>query len=331
MKNVCVLGDGAWGTAVATLLAHNGHTVKLWCHNPLVADSIAKTGYNQQFLPGIKLDARIQPVVDIAQAVDGARFIFEAVPVSYLRSVLEQARPCVNQQHVWVILSKGIEQQTLMLPSQVLDDVVGYVAKKVIFSGPSFARDLACKDITAVTLAATDQTLVQEVQQLLHNDYFRPYSSTDPVGVQVGGALKNVITLGVGIVEGAGFSDNTKAFLFTRGLQEMERLAQVLGGTPSTLYGLSGVGDLVVTATGKQSRNLLVGQQLGKGEVLETILHNLGGKVPEGINTVQSVHELQQKLGITLPICQGIYEVIFEQLPVKAMLANLMARSLESE
>lgn len=329
--HIAVLGDGAWGTAVATLLAHQGFTVRLWCHTQEVADSIATTGYNHQFLPGVKLSHAIVPVRDIAQAVCGAEWVFEAVPVAFLRGVLEQVRHCFTQEQTWVVLSKGIEHTTLLFPSDIIDDVFGYSTKKVIFSGPSFAHDLSRQQITAVSLASVDVALAQALQHILANHYFRPYVCDDPVGAQVGGALKNVIALAVGLLDGAGYTDNAKAFLLTRGLQEMVHLTTALGGKASTLYGLSGVGDLVLTAMSIQSRNFVVGQRLGKGESLSSIMSSMGGKVPEGSNTVQSVKQLQQKLGISLAICSGVYDVIFKEKALQDMLEALMTFPLESE
>ncbi len=330
MKKVCVIGEGAWGTAVATLLAANGYEVNLWCHDADVCKAIATQHKNERYLPGIQLDATIQPTTDLEQAVCDVTWIFEAIPVKFLRSVLKQARTCFDPQQVWVILSKGIEQNTLLFPSQMIDAVFDHAVNKVIFAGPSFAHDLANKQITAVTLAATDCTVGLELQRMLANDYFRPYISLDMIGVQVGAALKNVIALGIGMLDGAGFTDNAKAFIFTRGLHEMVKLARALGGKQETLYGLSGVGDLVLTSMGKLSRNLAVGRRLGQGDDVNTILRETG-YIPEGINTVQSVHQLSQKNGLDLPICDGIYQVIFEHKPLHEIITALMQRPLEQE
>lgn len=330
MKRVCVIGEGAWGTAVATLLAANGYAVNLWCHDADVCQTIATQHKNERYLPGIQLSEKIEPTIDLTQAVCDVTWIFEAIPVKFLRSVLEQARTCFDPQQVWVILSKGIEQKTLMFPSQMVDAVFDHAVNKAIFAGPSFAHDLANKQITAVTIAATDCAIGLALQQMLANDYFRPYISLDMIGVQVGAALKNVIALGIGILDGAGFTDNAKAFIFTRGLHEMVKLARALGGKQETLYGLSGVGDLVLTSMGKLSRNLAVGRRLGQGDDVNTILRETG-YIPEGINTVQSVHQLLQKNGLDLPICDGIYQIIFEHKPLHEVITALMQRPLEQE
>ncbi len=330
MKTVCMIGEGAWGTAVATLLAHNGYTVKLWCHDAHVVDTIKKTRCNERYLPGITLDEKIKPTADLNEAICDVQYIFEAIPIKYLRSVLQQAKPCFSPDQIWVILSKGIEQDTLLLPTQMLDDVFGVDVQKAVFAGPSFAHDVASKQVTAVTIGTSDCAFGETLQKFLANDYFRPYFSEDMIGVQVGSAFKNVITLGIGLLDGAGYTDNPKAFLFTRGLYEIVQLAQAMGGRQETVYGLSGIGDLVLTAMGKLSKNLEVGKRLGVGQSLDAILGQTG-YIPEGINAVKSIDQLIAKYKLQLPICQGIYDVIFEGESLEAMLRKLMAQPLEWE
>jgi glycerol-3-phosphate dehydrogenase (NAD(P)+) len=330
MKNIGVLGEGAWGTAVATLLANNGFTVKLWCHDPAVAQSIRDTRYNKRYLPGIYLDELIIPTFDLSQAVGNASWVFEAIPVKFLRDVLEQVKDVEVSEQKWIILSKGIEQETLLLPSEIIDDVFENHLPKAVLVGPSYAKDLSEKQITAVTLAAVDCDLGLNLQKMLANDYFRPYLSLDMIGAQVGAAIKNVVALAVGMLDGAGYADNAKAFIFTRGLNEMVTIAQSLGGKTKTLYGLSGVGDLVLTATGKQSRNREVGKRLGEGQSLKDILDETG-YIPEGINTVNSVYQLMQQKKLDLPVCAGIYEIIHKKKSIPDLLNDLMNRPLEQE
>ena len=327
---VCVLGGGAWGTAIATVLATNGYQVKLWCYEVSVAEEIKATRCNRQYLPGIELDERITTVLELKEALAGVRWVFEATPVKFLRAVVRTCKPFFSKEQVWVILSKGIENETLLLPGQILDDVFGTTVNKATIGGPSFAQDLAQKRITAVTVAAHDQKGGKELQKMLANDYFRLYLSDDVLGVQLGGALKNVLTLGIGMLDGAGFTDNTKAFLFTAGLREMAKCAQVLGARERTLYGFSGVGDLVLTAMGHLSRNLQVGRRLGKGESLDNILKETGF-IPEGINTVKAVHQLMQKHRLDLPIFEGLYQVIFGDQTMHTLLQQLMSHPLEIE
>ncbi len=324
MKHVCVLGDGAWGTAFATLLAHNGHAVTLWCYEADNAQIIARTRMNERYLPGQILSERITPTASLSDALHGCAWIFEAIPVQYLRSVIQQAAPHVTDEQIWVVLSKGIEQDTLLLPTQIIDDVCGKNYKKAVVAGPTFAADLAQKQVSAASVAATDSAIAHELQTFLANDYFKPVLNTDLIGIQVGGAVKNVITLGVGMLEGAGYTDNTKVFLVTRGLQEMSEIAKTFGGKPETIYGLSGAGDLMLTALGKLSRNLAVGKRLGKGDAsLQTILNELG-HVPEGINTVQTIHQLIETKKLQLPICTAIYEIIFAGKKVDHLITALM-------
>ena len=330
MKQIAILGEGAWGTAVATLLAHNGHRVTLWCYHSELADEINRTHRNERFLPGITLSENITAVASLEDAVKDVDWICEAIPVKYLRSILTQLKSHVRSEQRWVIMSKGIEQNTLLLPTQIVSDVLGDDVQQTVFAGPSFARDLALKTITAVTIAAPDCKHAKELQQLLANDYFRPYISTDMIGVQVGSALKNVIAIGIGMLDGIGQTDNAKAFMITRGLHEMAELSVKLGGRQETLYGLSGVGDLVLTAMGSLSRNLEVGKRLGRGQSLDDILQETGF-IPEGINTVNSMNALMKQYDAQLSICSGIYEVIFQGKPIEKMLKELMRQPLSYE
>ena len=329
-KKIVVLGAGAWGTAVAQLLSENGHQVTLWCYEPEVAQAITKDRCNERYLPEKKLHESIEAVSDLKAAFSNAQWVFEAVPVKFLRSVLQACVPFFSDQQTWVALSKGIENETVLLAGQVIDDVFKTKVKKVVVSGPSFAKDLSEKQITAVTVASEDKKSAQELQTMLASSYFRPYVSDDVLGVQLGGALKNVITLAIGMLDGAGYTDNTKAFLLTAGLKEMVTCAQALGGKEKTIYGFSGVGDLMLTSMGELSRNLAVGKRLGSGQSLELVLKETGF-IPEGINSVKSVHQLVQKNNLDLPILNGMHAVIFEKKSIKAFLDEVMARPLQEE
>ncbi len=323
MKKVTVLGEGAWGTAVATLLAHNGYEVYLWCHHSELVESINRDHENKRFLSGIRLDKKIIAVASLQEAVEASPWVFEAIPLKFLRSLLIEAQRWVIEGQTWVLLSKGIEQNTLLFPSQIIDEICTARIKTVVVGGPSFAHDVAHKRLTAVTIAAADGADGKALQKLLANDYFRPFITTDMIGVQVGAALKNVITIGMGMLDGAGYADNTKAFLLTRGLQEMEQLNNLLGGRPATIYGLSGVGDLLLSSRGTLSRNLLVGRRLGAGEALPTIVDDLHATA-EGINTVAAIYQLMKKRAISLPLCQGIYEVMYEGKTVTELVRDSM-------
>lgn len=321
MKAVCILGEGAWGTAVATVLAHNNIPVTLWCYDAKIAHAIKTTRFNDRYLPGIYLDERIESTTTL-QAVHDATVIFEAIPVQFLRAIVSDLKTYVNKETPWVILSKGIEQKTLLLPTQIVDDALGFIARKAVLLGPSYAYEVARKQCTAVTLGSTDHNLGNALQELLTTDYFKTYLSTDIIGAQVGAALKNVIALAIGMLDGAGYGDNAKSFIITRGLQEMVTIAKTLGGKAETLYELSGVGDLVLTALGKHSKNQEVGRRLGAGKSLEEIVQELK-VLPEGINTVQSVYQFMQQHSLNLPICNAVYDCIFNKKPIKDLIQQL--------
>ncbi|TET06428.1 NAD(P)-dependent glycerol-3-phosphate dehydrogenase [Candidatus Dependentiae bacterium] len=322
MKPIAILGEGAWGTAVATVLANNGYTVNLWCHDPEVAQTIKKSSFNKKYMPDVKLPQTIIPMERIEEVIADVEWVFEAIPVKYLRSVLEQAKPFVTSNQIWVVLSKGIEQETLLLPMQLFDDVFEISVDKAVCLGPSFAHGVVCKEVTAVVVAASDKKVCSRLKNILANEYFRPYESSDMIGVQVGAALKNVIALGIGILEGAGYGENTKAFVLTKGLHDMVTCAQAVGGEKETIYGLAGVGDLVLTCTGGFSRNVMVGKYFGQGQSIEEIIAKTG-VIPEGVNTVKSIYQLAQKHGLRLPVCEGIYDMIFGEKPVNTFLADL--------
>jgi glycerol-3-phosphate dehydrogenase (NAD(P)+) len=322
MKPIAILGEGAWGTAVATVLANNGYTVNLWCHDPEVAQTIKKSSVNKKYMPDVKLPRTIIPMAHIEEVIADVEWVFEAIPVEYLRSVLEQAKPFVTSNQIWVVLSKGIEQETLLLPMQLFDDVFKISVDKAVCLGPSFAHGVAQKEITAVVVAASDKNVCHRLKNILANEYFRPYESSDMIGAQVGAALKNVIALGIGILEGAGYGENTKAFVLTKGLQDMVTCAHAVGGKKETIYGLAGVGDLVLTCTGGLSRNVMVGNYFGQGQSIEEIIAKTG-VIPEGVNTVKSIYQLAQKHGLRLPVCEGIYDMIFGATSVNAFLTDL--------
>lgn len=326
-QSISVFGDGAWGTSMATLLAHNGHTVTLWCHSQDVATSINENHHNNHYLPDVLLSESIRATTDIQEALHDADWIFEAIPVKFLRSVLQQIKPYSNQNQRWVILSKGIETESCLLPSEIIDSVFERTQQKAVVSGPSFAHDLAHKKITAATIATPDRLLGQELCQLLTTHYFKPCLSNDLIGVQTGGALKNVVALAVGMLDAQHYTDNTKAFLITHALEEMSVITTALGGKAETLYGLSGVGDLLLTCMGKLSKNLELGKQLGSGKTLQKLVAERHGNIPEGINTVTSIYQIAKKHNLRLPLFQGVYACIFEGSSLDNLLNNLMTTS----
>lgn len=319
--NIAVIGEGAWGIAIATILAYNGHNVNLWCYDPDVVTSIKTSGINERYMPGVKLSPLIHPTTSMEEAVSGVEYIFEAIPVKYMRSVLTQAEPFVKPEHQWIVLSKGIEQETLMLPAQIVEDIFG-TTQYAVCMGPSFAREVVNRQFTGMVLATKDTTQSTKIKQLLENEYIKISESDDIIGTQIGAALKNVIALGVGILDGAGYGENTKALVLTYALQDMVVCSQALGGRIETIYGLSGVGDLVLTCMGGLSRNLMVGTYFGRGQSLEEIIREKG-VIPEGVNTAQSIYTLAQKYGIMLPVCQGVHDMIFKGLTVDLFLKQL--------
>jgi glycerol-3-phosphate dehydrogenase (NAD(P)+) len=324
---VCVLGAGAWGTAIAQVLAENGNDVKLWCREPEVYESIKHTKINECYLPGFPLHATIQPTNDLYEAIKNTEWIFEAIPVKYLRSILEQLKTSVLPEQGFVLLSKGIEQNTLFFPTQIIDDIFGKSTKKIVVAGPSFAQELIKKELTAVSIASQNIEFAKQIQKMLQNNYFKGFITDDIIGVQVGAALKNVIAIGVGILEGAQRGDNAKAFLITRGLKEVNKVAIALGGNQETMYDLAGLGDLVLTCMGKLSKNLMLGRRLGQGESFDAILKTMG-TAPEGINTLEAVVEIAQKQHFDVTICQGIYDVVFCRKKIDAFITACLANSL---
>ncbi len=325
MKSVCIIGDGAWGTAVATVLATNQVPVKLWCYDPAVAHSISTIGINERYLPGIKLSPRITPTSSLEWALADSTWVFVALPVIYIRSVLLQAILYTHNNHDnqrWAILSKGIENNTLLCAGDLVASLIPQISPPVIVSGPSYAHEVACGQLTAVTLACSVIKNAQDLACLLATPYFLTTCSSDSTGVQVTGAVKNVIALGMGMLDGAGYQDNTKALMFVQAIREIKELIKIMGGDQATFDGLSGIGDLVLTAYGKSSRNRKAGQLIGQGmsiDDLKDTLHSL----PESINTVRSLTQLAQKYKITLPVCMSIYDVVYNNRPISYFICRV--------
>lgn len=318
--NIAVLGEGAWGSAIALLLADNGYTVTMWFHDKTGMEKIQSTRYNQQYLPDIQFPQTISFTTDLS-VVARHDIIFEAIPVQFLREVISNM-PFGTSMPAWVILSKGMDTYSAAIPSQLLDELLPYHAAQAVVYGPSFAQELAHRVTTCMTLAGTDQTFVQHVYDIMHNDYCLLELRHDVVGVQWCGILKNVLALGLGMLEGAGYGKNTVCYMLTLGLQEMQLFVRTMGGDPETVYALCGVGDVVLTSFA-QGRNKQVGQQLGAGKKLSDILHETG-YIPESINTVYALHTLLKKQTIPVPIFENICLVITEDVPVKESLAKML-------
>jgi len=319
-KKIAMLGAGAWGTAVATVLANNGHDVTLWCFECDVVDAIKKVHRNERYLPTIALNPSVTATNDLARAVADADVIFEATPIAFLRAVLLKAKPHVKPHVPWVVLSKGIENDTLMLPSSIIQDVLGLTTNVAVVAGPTFAQELAQGKFSAAVVASDHAALCNEIISLLANAHFMLQSSNDLLGVQVGGAVKNVIALAIGIARGAKQTENTIAYLVTEGLAELAKIIELFGGKKETAMSLAGLGDLVLTCMGTLSKNLRVGMMIGSGSCLHDIKAKPGIVLPEGVNTIKSLDELAGKKGIRLPLCRGAYECIFEGKPFDVML-----------
>ncbi|XXY53818.1 NAD(P)H-dependent glycerol-3-phosphate dehydrogenase [Sorangium sp. So ce269] len=332
MANVAVIGAGAWGTALAKLLADKGNPTALWAHQGELAERIGRERQNHRYLPGVELPGSLRATSDLEEALRGAELVVVVVPSHALREVVREAGRHIPRGALVCSATKGIENDSLMLMSEVLVDELGRAAEPRLsyLSGPSFAREVAAGQPTTVVVAGRSERETHAVQRLLATDRFRVYWSDDVVGVEVGGALKNVIAIAAGIGDGLGLGHNARAGLITRGLAEMARMAAAKGANLLTLAGLSGMGDLVLTCTGELSRNRTVGIEMGRGRKLDEILAGLG-HVAEGVKTAKSAYELANKLGVSAPISVEVYRMLYEGKPPQQAVVDLMTRALTRE
>jgi glycerol-3-phosphate dehydrogenase (NAD(P)+) len=331
-NRIGVVGAGAWGTALTKLLADKGFAIDLWAFEPEVKEQINASRENKIFLPNIKLPENITPTNDLETAVKDKDLVLIVVPSHCMRDVAEKMSEFINSDTIVVTASKGIENKTHMTMTQILAEKIDHLPKDnlAVLSGPSFAKEVANKVPTAVAVGAYSRTIGEYVQQIFSCSTFRVYINDDPVGTQIGGAMKNVLAIAAGICDGMNMGLNPRAALITRGLTEMNRLGTKLGADPLTLSGLAGVGDLLLTCTGALSRNYTVGIQIGQGKKLDEIISEMR-MVAEGVKTTRSVYNLSKKLGIDLPICNEVYYVLFENYDVKKTVERLMNRSLKHE
>ncbi len=329
---VAVLGAGSWGTTLAILLADNHHEVSLWTYRPEQAELILQTRENPAFLPGIKIPDGIAILTDVEQAAAGKDLIVSAVPSQFLRSILQQIARINLSETIIVNVAKGIENTSLMTMSEVMLDVLEYEKKAnlAILSGPSHAEEVSKKIPTAVVSASWNIKTAKAVAAAFTMPYFRVYVNDDIRGVELGGALKNVIAIGAGVVDGAGFGDNTKAAIMTRGISEMTRLGVKMGALPRTFAGLSGVGDLIVTCMSKHSRNRYVGEEVGKGRKLEDVLKEMV-MVAEGVSTCQAAVDLAQKHRTEMAIFCEVQKILFEGKNPYQATEDLMTREVKHE
>ncbi|GJL51999.1 MAG: glycerol-3-phosphate dehydrogenase [NAD(P)+] [Nitrospirales bacterium] len=332
IKTVSVIGAGSWGTALARLLACKGYTIRLWAHELDVVESIRSTRRNEMYLPDFPLPDSLSAMGSLAEVVHGTDLLLLAVPSHAMHAILEQLRPHLADPLPITIATKGIEENSFHLMSNIVESLLPqpWHPFVTILSGPSFAREVCQEKPTTILLAGHTSDLVTQLQHVFLTPQFRVYAGHDMIGAQIGGALKNVMAIASGIVDGLELGFNTRAALITRGLAEMIRLGVAMGADVSTLYGLSGLGDLVLTCTGSLSRNYTVGLKLGQGSTLEEILSHTS-TVAEGIRTTRAASGLAQRHHIEMPIVDGVHQVLFEGMDPRQAVANLMNRAAKVE
>ena len=327
MGKVAVLGAGSWGTALALVLADNKHDVHLWTHREALAEEINRTHKNEKYLSGVDLPASLKASHDLASVVDGAKHVILVVPTKAMREVCGQLKQVLSDKVILTHASKGIEPGTFKRVSEVIREEIPshYYEDVVVLSGPSHAEEVSLRQPTTVTVSSEELEVAEKVQDLFINRQFRVYTSPDLVGVELGGALKNIIALGAGISDGLGYGDNAKAALITRGLAEIARLGTSMGANPLTFSGLTGIGDLIVTCTSSHSRNWRAGNKLGQGYPLDDVLEQMG-MVVEGVRTTKAAYQLAQGQSVEMPITSGIYRILFESAEPRDVVDQLMTR-----
>lgn len=327
-----VLGAGSWGTVLASLLADNGFAVAIYARNPSVAEEINRRRTNAKYLPEFHLPPGVRATTSLEEAVSDKELIVVAIPSHSVREVARSAAPYLDERSRVVHATKGFEPDTLKRISEVLaEEFPASLADRIaVLSGPSHAEEVARRSPTAVVVSSKSRKTAEAVQSHLINSYFRVYTNPDLIGVEIGGALKNIIALGAGLSDGLGFGDNAKAALMTRGLAEIARLGMAMGARPITFAGLAGVGDLVVTCTSRHSRNWRAGYMLSQGKVLEDVLKEMG-MVVEGVKTTRAAHQLAKSYGVEMPITAELYAVLFEGKDPSKAVEDLMGRGKTHE
>jgi glycerol-3-phosphate dehydrogenase (NAD(P)+) len=332
VKSLAIIGGGGWGTALAIILAPRFPRVRLWVYEADLAARMSETRENDVYLPGCLLPRRVEIVTQLPAALDGAEIVLSAIPSHLVRGLYQQMLPFLNESMVFVSATKGLENGTLLRMSEVILDVLRtrLTPRVAVISGPTFALEVARFEPTALVVASTDGTLAEMVQGAFSGPTFRLYGNSDPIGVEIGGSVKNVVAIGAGVVHGLGLGHNTMAALITRGLAEITRLAVAMGGAAQTLAGLAGLGDLVLTCSGDLSRNRMVGVELALGRKLEEIVSSMK-MVAEGIKTTNTVSDLSKRHSVQMPICEQMLQMLqFGQSPREAI-QRLMDRSLKGE
>src|SRR5678815_3376265 len=336
MSRITVIGAGAWGTGIAIVLGRGGrHQVRLWAHEKEVRDSISTRRENELFLPGVSIPATVSPTGSLQDALDGAQIMVSVMPSQHCRHLFQQMFPFLKPELLFVSATKGLEEETLLRMTEVAAQVIelkcGFVPRIAALSGPSFAKEVARGDPTAITVASKDSALAETVQREFSDPRFRLYTNDDVAGVELGGALKNVIAIAAGVCDGLGLGHNSIAALITRGLAEITRLAVACGGRQETMAGLAGLGDLVLTCTGGLSRNRSVGVELGRGRKLPDIIAGMHGAVAEGVFTTQAAVGLARAHGVEMPITGQMDAILHRDKPPAEAIHELMTRSVKSE
>lgn len=332
MKKVSVIGAGSWGTAIAFVLADNGHDCLLWARRTDQVDEINNKHTNHQYVPDVVLPSALRATSNLVEAAQHGEILIIAVPTKAVRDISRQLNDAFEGPKIIVHVSKGLEPDTLKRISELITEEMSpqNVQAIVALSGPSHAEEVVLRQPTSVTAACTNLNVAEVVQDLFMNHYFRVYSNTDIVGVELGGALKNVIALAAGITDGLGYGDNAKAALITRGLAEITRLGVKMGANPLTFSGLTGLGDLIVTCTSVHSRNWRAGHLLGKGNTLDEVIAGMG-MVIEGVRTTRAAYQLAMKYDVPMPITVALHSVLFEQVEPKIAVDKLMSRMKKQE
>ncbi len=330
ISTIAVLGAGSYGTALAVLLANNGKNVTLWARKSEQVAQMQNDRANQQYLPEIHFPKNLSVTDNLEQALETVDAILISVPSHAFNNCLKQAKPYLNSDSQLVWASKGLDPETGDLLGNVLEKELGFPVAHAILSGPTFAKEMAKGMPTAITLASKNKKLRKRFAKALHNDRFRVYLSKDVVGVQIGGAVKNVIAIGAGIADGLGFGANARTALITRGLAEMMRLGKALGGKRKTFNGMAGMGDLVLTCTDNQSRNRRFGMALGQGKERAEIEKEIG-QVVEGVRNAKEVKMLSERHNVEMPICEAIYQIIYKGVDPKLVAHQLLTRDLKTE
>jgi glycerol-3-phosphate dehydrogenase (NAD(P)+) len=333
MSEIAVVGAGAWGTSLAIVLGRKGtHRVRLWAHEAEVVESISRRRINEKFLASHVIPEAVAVSSDLGKMVEGAEILVSVMPSQHCRALFERMRPLLPPKTLVISATKGLEEGSLLRMSEVIRLVLKRESAAIgALSGPSFAQEVARGDPTAITIASQDADLLRTVQQEFSDPRFRVYTNSDVVGVELGGALKNIIAIAAGICDGLGLGHNSVAALITRGLAEMTRLVIACGGRADTMAGLAGLGDLVLTCTGGLSRNRSVGAELGRGKKLPDIISNMHGMVAEGVFTTTAAVGLAHARGVEMPITQQMYAILHEGKSPREAIEQLMSRSGKSE